>query len=64
MSDRPLSAENHTPMPSQSDRDEAFEGLKAADMRGDTQVPIKWALTFLDAYLHTGLKLKALDENT
>ena len=64
MTDRPFSAQNHTPMPSKDDMDEAFSGLKAADMRGETQVPIKWALTFLDAYLNTGLKLKALDENT
>lgn len=64
MTSQTADLQDHAPMPSKSDMDEAFQGLKAADMRGESQVPIKWALTFLDVYLHTALKLKALDENT
>lgn len=54
----------HVEMPTKDAMKRAFKGLKAADMALEKTVPIEWALTFLDAYLATGMKLKALDENT
>lgn len=52
------------PEPSQEQIQAAWDRIKAADLNHSPTVATADAVTMLDAYLHTALKLKALEENT
>jgi hypothetical protein len=54
----------YLPEPTEADLKRVFDATMTADLAGETSIPTHVAVTLLDAYLHTALKLKALEENT